>query len=199
MLTLVNRTPRYLPLAVGKRWRCSRAVAGLEAAGWLRAGCGLAAGWLAEGVACRELRARIRTSTRDCGRDGQARASRGRGSSLWVLGRGGMISDSKVEAHVVPGHHTYCLGWEPGRQAQSCPSKPPSPSFWVPTWECTEHVAAPSIVTRLLTWHRAVTYLTVSVDNPHQIAGARYFHDSHLSAHSIRGAGLHHQPAVACA
>lgn len=38
---LVNRAPRYLPLAVGKRWRCSRG------SGWT-GGCGLA-GWLAAG------------------------------------------------------------------------------------------------------------------------------------------------------
>lgn len=84
---------------------------------------------------------------------------------------------------------TTRIAWESGRQAQSCPSKPPSPSLpgYLPTQESTEYVAAPSIVTRLSTWHRAVTHLTVSVDNPHQIAEARYFHDSHLSAHSIRG------------
>lgn len=37
---LLNRTPRYLPLATGKRWRSSRATDGLEA-GWLPNGRGV--------------------------------------------------------------------------------------------------------------------------------------------------------------
>lgn len=68
---LLNRAPRHLPLTVGKRWRCSRAMEGLG--GWL------AAKWRG----AQRASSRIRESTRDrLGRDGQARASRGRGGAL---------------------------------------------------------------------------------------------------------------------
>lgn len=135
----VSRAPRHLPLATGKRWRLQ------PGSGWTGglAGCQMAGVQIAS--------SRIRKSTRGRGgRDGQARASRGRGSSLWMLGRGGMISESKVGAHVVPASRPLrMLAEAPGQgglgvreQTAAPPTPPPPPWTCSVASTCTEEGAS---------------------------------------------------------